>query len=654
MSSGCGDVLSLEDLRIAKLHQLFEAEVITGKQGGVASGADIDYATNQVTGQTQKTLPAVLRDSGFSPVSWDFSTGGVLSASDRNKVVYDPVSKAWYSYAGALPVTVPAGFNPVGNVNWKPQTDPVLRDDLASAADGKGDAMVAVKQPYASTVQRTQHQKNAEVISIADFGAVPGADCTAAIDNACAALRAVSVGIKKTLYVPNGPHPYNGLGLDLPPDAGIEGESQLAIIDASANTNSGYLIKLNGWRGRVNNLALYGNPSNPNLKGISSQYNTDGGGVTNCLLQDFTYGIDIDRAWYSVYENIRFRVSNAALAFSGAHIRIGFNQPTLEVNNINFRNIWMSENQLHSVAVYGPTQNLSWTGCSFETKGGPRIKFYTTAGVNTFSLYGCYIEGGCGPDLTYFLEGQSTAQQVSVYDCMFRLGSTAGQLVKNARIVFGAGNWSNSPNVALYTADCAVLCDSGAGLPFFGGGISPYGTTGLWSGIGLNTESVQVGQRVQTIFEANALIGPYVNFKRHANTSPVAIFRAFMPASTTGFARVMMLEITAATKGTAEAYVQGLEKYMVTITLPEAATAGSGTHVAKILSSTKDAANLLADPAITIVANGYDSATDSTMYTIYHQVANATRLGDTVFTLTGCYMDNGLSRTTRGWKIQRM
>lgn len=135
MSSGCGDVLSLEDLKTAKKHQTFEAEVITGKAGGIASGADIDYATNQVTGQTQKTLPAVLRDAGFSPVSWDFSTGGILSATDRGRVVYDPVSKAWYSYGGDLPVTVPAGFNPVGNVNWKPQTDPELRTELA-ASDG--------------------------------------------------------------------------------------------------------------------------------------------------------------------------------------------------------------------------------------------------------------------------------------------------------------------------------------------------------------------------------------------------------------------------------------------------------------------------------------------------------------------------------------
>jgi len=132
MSSGCGDVLSLQDLQTAKKHQIFEAEVITGKAGGVAGGADIDYATNQATGQVQKTMPAVLRDAGFSPASFDFTTGGTLGVNDRGKVVYDPVSTTWYSWGGSLPKVIPAGTNPLLDANWKPQTDPKLRDDLAS------------------------------------------------------------------------------------------------------------------------------------------------------------------------------------------------------------------------------------------------------------------------------------------------------------------------------------------------------------------------------------------------------------------------------------------------------------------------------------------------------------------------------------------
>lgn len=162
MSSGCGDVLSLADLQTAKKHQIFEAEVITGKSGGVATGADIDYATNQATGQTQKTLPAVLRDVGFSPVAWDFSTGGTLTVNDRDKVVYDPVSKTWYSYAGTLPVVVPASFNPVGNANWKPQTDPDLREELASSEPGKGVSLVynAAKQSDLGTLNTTVESRN--------------------------------------------------------------------------------------------------------------------------------------------------------------------------------------------------------------------------------------------------------------------------------------------------------------------------------------------------------------------------------------------------------------------------------------------------------------------------------------------------------------
>lgn len=172
MSSGCGDVLTLEDLKIAKKHQLFEAEVITGKQGGVASGADIDYATNQVTGQTQKTLPAILRDAGFLPASFDFTTGGTLGIDDRDKVVYDPVSKAWYSWSGALPKVIAAGTNPLLDSNWKPQTDPTIRSDLANPVDiGLGDALVAVKQPGTGTVSRTVHDKMAEMYTFEDFGA---------------------------------------------------------------------------------------------------------------------------------------------------------------------------------------------------------------------------------------------------------------------------------------------------------------------------------------------------------------------------------------------------------------------------------------------------------------------------------------------------
>ena len=236
MSSGCGDVLSLADLQTAKKHQTFEAEVITGKAGGVASGADIDYATNQVTGQTQKTLPAVLRDAGFLPASFDFTTGGTLTTSDRNKVVYDPVSMAWYSWAGALPKTIPAGTNPLLDANWKPQTDPNLRNDLANTADiAKGDALLGAKKSAVGAVARTQHNVNEDMyLDVKDFGAIGNGATSSATDISAvqAAINAYSAQITP-VRVKLSRGTYNLTGITIPRRGVILDLSEATIVASS-------------------------------------------------------------------------------------------------------------------------------------------------------------------------------------------------------------------------------------------------------------------------------------------------------------------------------------------------------------------------------------------------------------------------------------
>ena len=111
----CGDVLSLEDFQTAKKHQIFEAEVITGKAGGVAGGANIGTATNPVTGQTQQTMPSILADLGFDVQSWTSSTGGVLASANHVFLNDTPGSLGlgdYYAWGGAFPKTVPAGTDP--------------------------------------------------------------------------------------------------------------------------------------------------------------------------------------------------------------------------------------------------------------------------------------------------------------------------------------------------------------------------------------------------------------------------------------------------------------------------------------------------------------------------------------------------------------
>lgn len=111
----CGDVLSLEDLQTAKKHQIFEAEVITGKAGGVAGGAPIGTATNPVTGQTQQTLPSILADLGFDVQSWTSSSGGVLASANQVFLNDTPGSLGlgdYYAWGGTFEKPVPAGTDP--------------------------------------------------------------------------------------------------------------------------------------------------------------------------------------------------------------------------------------------------------------------------------------------------------------------------------------------------------------------------------------------------------------------------------------------------------------------------------------------------------------------------------------------------------------
>ena len=224
MSSGCGDVLSLADLQTAKKHQLFEAEVITGKQGGIAAGVDIDYATNQVTGQVQKTLPAVLRDAGYTIASFTFTTGGTLTANDVGALVLWPGPSGdgqYYSWAGAYPKTIPANSTPsssggVSATGWKLIDGVALRQQLANE---NGSKLVQYRyKDLSSTTKRTVGSKLDDSVSLWDFhcdssGNViqpgPTVDSRQYIQNAIDYLNANGGG---TLDIPTGTWYLNSYG----------------------------------------------------------------------------------------------------------------------------------------------------------------------------------------------------------------------------------------------------------------------------------------------------------------------------------------------------------------------------------------------------------------------------------------------------------
>jgi hypothetical protein len=102
------DLLTVEDLQAAKQDDTFHAEVITGKVGGAATGASIDYATHARTGQVQKTLPAIMRDNGVRNVG--LFVGGVTFTAISD-VAYDGSGNGWI-YLGDYPFTATAGTVP--------------------------------------------------------------------------------------------------------------------------------------------------------------------------------------------------------------------------------------------------------------------------------------------------------------------------------------------------------------------------------------------------------------------------------------------------------------------------------------------------------------------------------------------------------------
>lgn len=132
------ELLNAQDLITAKKHDTFHSEVITGKVGGLSTGANIDYATNAVTGQQQNTLPAVLKGLGYTRVG-TFKAGATL-LDGRQTILWDAAyggDGQEYGWSGAFPKIVPADSTPsgtggIGSNRWVSRFDPALQSRVTA------------------------------------------------------------------------------------------------------------------------------------------------------------------------------------------------------------------------------------------------------------------------------------------------------------------------------------------------------------------------------------------------------------------------------------------------------------------------------------------------------------------------------------------
>ena len=98
------------------------------------SNSSSDTFTDRL-GYERLTVNGAIKRTGFKPGYGDFTTGFTVMPGERDIAWYDPVSLNWYSYLGVIPTggyDVAPGTNPVGDTDWIPRTDNILRVDLSS------------------------------------------------------------------------------------------------------------------------------------------------------------------------------------------------------------------------------------------------------------------------------------------------------------------------------------------------------------------------------------------------------------------------------------------------------------------------------------------------------------------------------------------
>lgn len=147
--------------------------------------------------------------AGFGYITIDsFEDGNTLTLP--NQVLRLEATGEYYRWDGQLPKNVPASSTPestggIGSGAWISVGDAALRQNLASSANGLGDNLITVKQPFTGSKPRSQHDKNAESISVLDF---EGADPTGASDSTAAFQAALNA--YNDVYIPPGTYLISG------------------------------------------------------------------------------------------------------------------------------------------------------------------------------------------------------------------------------------------------------------------------------------------------------------------------------------------------------------------------------------------------------------------------------------------------------------
>lgn len=118
---------------------------------------------------------------------------------DGQSVPFGNLPMGGFKHTGAADASVAGQYVTYGQVFSGGLPLFVAKDDLADTSDvAKGDALVGVKQPFAGAIARTQHDKNAELLSASDFSTVQQA-----LDQKYGAIESQFYDITEAVKFPN-------------------------------------------------------------------------------------------------------------------------------------------------------------------------------------------------------------------------------------------------------------------------------------------------------------------------------------------------------------------------------------------------------------------------------------------------------------------
>lgn len=174
---------------------------------------DFISAMKEVTNDRELWRRSIV-EAGLSLVNGSFEEGA--SITTRTQAVWHIAGAQCYKWNGTLPKTVPQGSNPVssGGISgsgWASVSSNSLKAALAAESNSflVDDSNIKILQPTGVGAARTQHSKNAERVSLLDFGGV--GDGVTNNDAAMAAAITYLQGLPGggVLYIPTGRYRFN-------------------------------------------------------------------------------------------------------------------------------------------------------------------------------------------------------------------------------------------------------------------------------------------------------------------------------------------------------------------------------------------------------------------------------------------------------------